>query len=448
VAPIAGQVAATHPQLVRAVLALALAEDPADRFQTAGAFADALEAAVRGEEPVPLGGEAAVDADQHASVAVQYERGLEEATVDSSGPVGRIDRGEPAATDDGAAALGEARPEAPLDSATMRRGGRSEPPLADLEGFHRVSPEPTPDRVLSFDQQAEPAAPDRDEEASRADEEERRKVSSSAESAGKKAIESDSPTGGRGRGTLLPGATVFVLGLLVGFLAGYGLGLREGRPVAGVTSVAAPAEVPDVPTADEGETSVSESTGESPAADPPGPAPAAESPVPAEPAGARLLVRSTPAGARVRVNGADRGTTPLTLRGLAFGSYGIELRHDGYRNASRQIVLTEQLPFRELTFQLERAANPGTAADRPAPGVAAASTESRGTLVADSRPRGARVLLDGRPVGTTPLRLTTAAVGRHEVRFELAGYRTWRTEVSIVADSETRVSGSLEREQP
>ena len=53
VAAIAGKTAATHPQLIRAVLALALAEDPADRYQTAGAFADALEAAARGEEVAP-----------------------------------------------------------------------------------------------------------------------------------------------------------------------------------------------------------------------------------------------------------------------------------------------------------------------------------------------------------------------------------------------------------
>jgi hypothetical protein len=53
--------------------------------------------------------------------------------------------------------------------------------------------------------------------------------------------------------------------------------------------------------------------------------------------------------------------------------------------------------------------------------------------------------VDNRAVGTTPLRLTTLAPGRHQVRFELAGYRAWRTEVAIVAGSETRVSGSLER---
>ena len=144
------------------------------------------------------------------------------------------------------------------------------------------------------------------------------------------------------------------------------------------------------------------------------------------------------------MNGAERGVTPLTLRGLAFGAYGIEVRREGYRNASRQVSLTEQLPTRELTFQLERAETPRPAAAAPPPAATPART---GTLVADSRPRGARVFVDGRAAGTTPLRVTTITVGRHEIRFELAGYRPWRTEVTIVAGSETRVSGSLEREQ-
>ena len=44
----------------------------------------------------------------------------------------------------------------------------------------------------------------------------------------------------------------------------------------------------------------------------------------------RLLVRSTPAGASVVVDGQSRGVTPLALRELALGAHTIEVLHSGH----------------------------------------------------------------------------------------------------------------------
>jgi hypothetical protein len=68
-----------------------------------------------------------------------------------------------------------------------------------------------------------------------------------------------------------------------------------------------------------------------------------------------------------------------------------------------------------------------------------------GTLVVDSRPAGARVFLDGRAVGTTPLVLTTAAAGEHAIHLDLDGYRRWATSVKIMSGERSRVAASLER---
>jgi hypothetical protein len=55
------------------------------------------------------------------------------------------------------------------------------------------------------------------------------------------------------------------------------------------------------------------------------------------------------------------------------------------------------------------------------------------------------VFLDGRPVGTTPLVLTTAAPGEHAVHLDLDGYQRWATSVKIMSGERSRVAASLER---
>ncbi len=66
-------------------------------------------------------------------------------------------------------------------------------------------------------------------------------------------------------------------------------------------------------------------------------------------------------------------------------------------------------------------------------------------LVVESRPRGARVFLDGRLVGQTPLTLPEVTPGEHAVRIDLVGYRRWVTTITTVAGERTRVAASLER---
>jgi hypothetical protein len=53
------------------------------------------------------------------------------------------------------------------------------------------------------------------------------------------------------------------------------------------------------------------------------------------------------------------------------------------------------------------------------------------------------VLLDRRPVGTTPLQLPDVLAGSHVVRIEADGYAPWSSVVRVVANEETRVTGQL-----
>jgi PEGA domain len=72
----------------------------------------------------------------------------------------------------------------------------------------------------------------------------------------------------------------------------------------------------------------------------------------------------------------------------------------------------------------------------------------RGSLVVNSRPSGARVFLNGRSVGKTPLVLKNEPAGSRAVRVALDGYEAWWSAVQVVANSETRLRAELRAQQP
>ena len=71
----------------------------------------------------------------------------------------------------------------------------------------------------------------------------------------------------------------------------------------------------------------------------------------------------------------------------------------------------------------------------------------RGSLVVNSRPSGARVFVNGRSVGQTPLVLRNQPAGSRAIRVALDGYEPWSSAVQVVADTETRLRAEL-RAQP
>jgi len=154
----------------------------------------------------------------------------------------------------------------------------------------------------------------------------------------------------------------------------------------------------------------------------------------------RLLVRSTPAGARVLVDGRDRGRTPLALHELSRGTHHVRLERDGYAPEERRIALSAQRPSASLIVSLTRAARatPASGGERR-PAFA-------GALLVESLPAGARVMLDGKAAGTTPLTLNNITAGSHVLRLEHDGYRRWSSAVRIVAGERNRVTASLEKQ--
>jgi hypothetical protein len=280
---------------------------------------------------------------------------------------------------------------------------------------------------------------------------------------------------------MLPVALALIFGLLLGFAAGYAAGGRENSPST-TTTASAPVSAPPAASAQTQPPAAGRAYSEQTVTQPraatppvrgdvppvPGDSPAASSapdaapdPASPRPTTGRLVIRSTPSGAAVTVNGKWRGRTPLTLDSLRFGPYAIRVVQPGYTVAREDVTLSASDPMRTLSLgmQRERAATTAPSRDqpsaRPPSGRAVAEPEPRrpsvtrstfaGTIYVDSNPRGARVLIDGRPMGTTPASIPNVPIGSHVIRLELPDHRVWTTATRVAAGQQTRVTGSLER---
>ena len=167
----------------------------------------------------------------------------------------------------------------------------------------------------------------------------------------------------------------------------------------------------------------------------------------------RLVITSSPAKAAVTINGTWKGRTPLTVDDLKFGKYVIRVVQPGYEVARKEVALSSSSPSGTFDPTLQPAKAPArapapqaqaTPAQPPAsPSKPAASTT--GEIYVDSRPRGARVFIDGKEVGVTPLQLTAQPLGPRVVRLELADHQSWTLTKTVIAGELARVTGSLER---
>ena len=111
-----------------------------------------------------------------------------------------------------------------------------------------------------------------------------------------------------------------------------------------------------------------------------------------------MSVNTDPAGASVMIDGIPRGMTPLNVS-LTAGAHTLVVQGNG---ESRTVPITIAAGA-QISQYLEF------------PKIAAAST---GQLQVRSEPAGARIIVDGTPMGKTPLTVTELAPGEHTVTLE------------------------------
>ncbi len=81
--------------------------------------------------------------------------------------------------------------------------------------------------------------------------------------------------------------------------------------------------------------------------------PSATVPIDPKPIDGELIITSTPAGARVLVNGIGRGETPVRVQHLAPGSYTIRVIYPGLPGVTQRATITPNRPSVSVSATLE-----------------------------------------------------------------------------------------------
>ena len=414
--------------LLHRVLAKAMAANPDDRFASARAFIDALDAVSNSAsvEDVPTEAvapvviaepEAEAFAEEFTDVPEQVTQPAElpldsdEPPAEPAEPAGTV---EPVGTELPLVHASSPVNEPPGRPGLQTRQEPAEPPAAA----------PAPPRVLG-----PPEPPRRPEAGPLWAPFMTHPLSSTSE--GDAASRYKYPWAGM--------AAVLLAGIALG-ATGMHVYYRVGEPAV-TAGLPPPPPASDAPPArSETEVQVAPQTPPPATVETPPPAPPrAEAPVRAASVTGRIVVRSQPSGALVTIDGRRAGETPLTQRDLALGSHAVQVARRGYLPETRKITLTSRAPAQTVSVSLK------AGAAQTAPAGTPAVSATTGSIYADTKPRAARVVIDGRAYGTTPVLVPQLSPGAHTVRLEMDGYAPSSTSVTVRAGEQSRVSISLVR---
>ncbi|NLB69005.1 MAG: PEGA domain-containing protein [Lentisphaerae bacterium] len=124
-----------------------------------------------------------------------------------------------------------------------------------------------------------------------------------------------------------------------------------------------------------------------------------------------VLIKSTPPGAKITLDGSSIGETPRLLPELQIGSYRVEMSLEGYKPQRLDLNVTSGRPQR-LNIEL---------------------ASSSATLDVTSEPIGAEVTVNGILRGTTPVTVEKIPEGSSTVIVTAEGYETYQEQVSLEA---------------
>lgn len=156
-----------------------------------------------------------------------------------------------------------------------------------------------------------------------------------------------------------------------------------------------------------------------------GPAGKAELSIPLRVPQGRLTLTTKPDGAQIVLSGQVLGTTPVKNMDLAAGEHTLTIRKKGWIDVELVLSVKDKQTVRK---RLEL---------KPLPP----------TLVVDSTPPGASVLIGGKPAGKTPLRKSDLRPGAYEVKLELKGHRVITRKIKLENQKITKLSEGLTARQ-
>ncbi len=134
-----------------------------------------------------------------------------------------------------------------------------------------------------------------------------------------------------------------------------------------------------------------------------------------------ISIKSKPLEAKIYLDGEDVGTTPTILNAIPVGTHELEIKIGGYEEWKRSIIVKEgKVKSVNATLQL-----------------------NVGSIIIESYPAKANIILDGKEVGKAPKRLTDIIVGTHAVEVCMDGHDTWKKTINIKAGKEISLTADL-----
>lgn len=146
----------------------------------------------------------------------------------------------------------------------------------------------------------------------------------------------------------------------------------------------------------------------------------------AEVTSGQLTISSDPAGATVLVNDQPKGVTPVNIPDLPLGNYSVKLQLQGYQDMQQDVAITKESPNQEIPFTLQKTA------------------AVTGTLVIDSTPPGATIVIGKRALGVTPKKLPNTKVGKYNIILKLQGYEDYNGSVKVTENQTSTLTAQLQ----
>jgi len=141
-----------------------------------------------------------------------------------------------------------------------------------------------------------------------------------------------------------------------------------------------------------------------------------------EPVLGLILIHSSPMGANVAIDDAQRGRTPLLLTDLPPGRYRVRVTKQDHLPSEKILEITGREP-KKLDLDL-----------RP----------DSGSVAFDSTPQGASVSINGAQSGQTPCTIPGVPTGRVQITLTLDGYKPHDELIKVQSGAELKVNATLE----
>ena len=144
----------------------------------------------------------------------------------------------------------------------------------------------------------------------------------------------------------------------------------------------------------------------------------------AAPTTGNFMITSEPSGATVTVGDIERGMTPVEVVDLPVGKHLVKLQLKGYQPIEKEIEITADN------------LNPTV------PGFTLAKAAVNGTLIVDSEPTGAFIVIANRVMGVTPKTISRKP-GNYEITLKKEGYLDYTGTAIVAQDKRVTFKGTL-----